>query len=172
MANLWAAACAGVMPLAVMVTARELGATAPVLEIVNSHAARFSPDEDVISIGGHPSAVPLKVTPGIDEVSCRVIALSVKTWGRVPSTGADAATPAPMRTAARPSIRNGAASFRTIAQPRAQGLTAGNSRHPIRHPAQGERSRYFKGTESGRLAELVVRYTPQDQLNDGRSARA
>src|ERR1035437_6355815 len=69
MANFLAAACAGVMPLAVMVTARELGATAPVLEIVNSHAARFSPDEDVISIGGHTSAVPLKVTPGVVEVS-------------------------------------------------------------------------------------------------------
>src|ERR1035437_1625586 len=91
MANLWAAACAGVMPLAVMVTARELGATAPVLEIVNSHAARFSPDEDVISIGGHTSAVPLKVTPGVVEVSCSVITSSVKTWGRAPSTGADAA---------------------------------------------------------------------------------
>ena len=46
---------------------------------------------------------------------------------------------------------------------RAQKTAAGNSRHPIRHPTQGERTRYFKGTESGRLAELVVRHTPQDR---------
>src|ERR1035437_4172467 len=113
MANFLAAACAGVMPLAVMVTARELGATAPILEIVNSHAARFSPDEVVISIGGHTSVLPLKVTPGIDEVSCRVIPLSVKTWGAARSAGPDAAAPAPMRTTARPSMTRGVASFRT-----------------------------------------------------------
>src|SRR5665811_2393650 len=116
MANLWAAACAGVIPLAVMVTTRELGATAPVLEIVNSHAARFSPDEDVISIGGHTSAVPLKVTPGVVEVSCSVIALSVR--ARLPTwfAGGDAAA-APIKTSARPSVRSGVASFRTMFLP-------------------------------------------------------
>jgi len=69
----------------------------------------------VISIGGHTSVVPLKVTPGIVEVSCSVIPPSVEMWGPVPSVGAAAATPAPMRTAARPSIRSGEANFRTIA---------------------------------------------------------
>src|ERR1035437_5270692 len=113
MANLWAATWAGVMPLAVMVTGRELGATAPVLGHVNSHAARFSPDEVVISMGGHTSVLPLMVTPGLDELSCRVIALSVKTWGAAPSAGPDAAAREPMRTTARPSMTIGVASFRT-----------------------------------------------------------
>src|ERR1035437_7977297 len=67
MANFLAAACAGVMPLTVMVTARELGATAPILEIVNSHAARFSPDEVVIIIGGDTSVLPLEVAAAIDD---------------------------------------------------------------------------------------------------------
>jgi hypothetical protein len=84
MANLSAAASAGVIPAMVIVTTTVLGATAPVLEIVNSHAARFLPDELVISIGGHTSVLPLKVTPGMDEVSCRVIPLSVKTLGPAP----------------------------------------------------------------------------------------
>jgi hypothetical protein len=78
MANLPAAASAGLIPTTVIVTTIESGVTAPVLEIVNSHAARFLPDELVISIGGHTSVLPLKVTPGMDEVSCRVIPLSVR----------------------------------------------------------------------------------------------
>jgi hypothetical protein len=51
----------------------------PVLEIVNSHAFSFAPDEAVISTGGHTSVSPLKVTPGIDEVSCSASPLSVIT---------------------------------------------------------------------------------------------
>src|ERR1035437_4092660 len=146
MANLWAAACAGVMPLTVMVTARELGATAPVLEIVNSHAARFSPDEVVISMGGHTRVLPLKVTPGIDEVSCRVIPRSVKTWGRAPSTGADAATPAPIRTTARPSVTRGVASFRTIALPWDSKIDCRDRSASIKHPARAGCTWHLRGT--------------------------
>src|SRR5664280_1911653 len=136
MAEFLAAACAGVMPLALMVAARELGTTAPVLEIVNSHPARFSPEEVVISIGGHTSVLPLKVTPGMDEVSCRVIPLSVKTWGAARSAGPDAATPAPIRTTARPSMTRGVASFRTSALPWDSKIHCRERSASIRHPAR------------------------------------
>jgi hypothetical protein len=141
MANLSAATSAGVIPAMVIVTTTVLGATAPMLEIVNSHAARFSPDEVVISIGGHTSVLPLKVTPGIDEVSWRVSPLSAKTWEPAPSVGPDAATPAPMRTTARASMTRGAASFRTIALPWDSEIDcrelSASIRHRLRAAAQG-----------------------------------
>src|ERR1035437_10057295 len=112
-----------------MVTATALGATVPVLDIVNSHAARFSPDEVVTNVTGQTSVLPLKVTPGIEEVSCRVSPLSVSISGPAALPGTDAATPAPMRTTARPSRMNGVASFRTSALPWDWRSTAENHRN-------------------------------------------
>jgi hypothetical protein len=112
MANLLVAICADVAPLTLMLTVTDDGATAPTLEIVNSQAFMFWPDDVVISTGGQTSVLPAKVTPGIAAVSLMVIPSSVKTWVAGPPADADAANATPRSTRARPSGTRGLTSFR------------------------------------------------------------